>query len=448
MEPASVFRRIAEWHASEILLEQGAWWQVYLDRWSALPFHDLIAAAAILGTALLLGVVSARLACRYLLPVLTPKHASGIAPRLTALTRSAVAALALTAFLGIPGLEPGADLLLAAGLGIAVAALAYEVARLLGVQSGRSTLIAAMALVIILASRLGGLAPLMAGLDRASIGIGARRISLLDVVNAVGLFLLLFVVARAVLGWVLRWIGQSILLDGAQRVLFQKLAQIAVVTVAIFLGIDLLGIDLTALAVFSGAFGLAIGFGLQKTLGNLIAGLILLLDRSIKPGDVIAVGDTFGWVNKIGVRAVSVLTRDGKEHLIPNERLMTEEVENWSFSSRDVRVHVGFRVSFECDLRLAQRLAVEAAAISPRVLSEPAPVCWIKEFGDSGVEFDLRIWIDSPESGVGNVTSDVFFRIWDLFKEHGVTMPVPQRDLRFRTSSIEPTSPVTESRPD
>jgi len=345
--------------------------------------------------------------------------------------------MVLTAFLGIGAMGPGADLLLAVGLGMAVAVLAYEIARLLGVQSGPAILIAVVVLIIVLASRLGGLAPLVAGLDRASMGIGARRISLLDIVNAVGLSFLLFAAARALLRWVLRWIGQASLLDGAQRVLFQKLAQIAVVTVAIFLGIDLLGIDLTALAVFSGAFGLAIGFGLQKTLGNLIAGLILLLDRSIKPGDVIAVGETFGWVNKIGVRAVSVLTRDGKEHLIPNELLMTEEVENWSYSSRNVRVHVGFHVSFDCDLRLAQWLAVEASSISPRVLKEPAPVCWIKAFGDNGVEFDLRIWIDSPEAGVGNVTSEVFFRIWDLFKEHGVTMPVPQRDLYFRTPLME-----------
>lgn len=139
---------------------------------------------------------------------------------------------------------------------------------------------------------------------------------------------------------------------------------------AVFLGIDVLGIDLTALAVFSGAFGLAIGFGLQKTFGNLISGLILLMDRSIKPGDIIVVGDTFGWVNKIGVRAVSVLTRDGKEHLIPNERLMTEEVENWSYSSRDVPVHVAFSVSYESDLRLVQKLAVEAAIGAPRVLAK------------------------------------------------------------------------------
>lgn len=417
-------------------MEHSAGWQTYMDWWVALPSHDLIIAAAILSLALLVGIFAARMTCRYL-PALVPKHASVIAPRLMAVTRSSVVVLILTAFLGIHGLDAGADLLLAAGLGIAVGALAYEIARSLGLQAGSAAGIAIVTLVIILASRLGGLSPLVAGLDRASIGIGTRHISLLDAVNAVGLSMILFVAARALLGFVLRWIGQASLLDAAQRVLFQKLAQIAVVTFAIFIGIDLLGIDLTALAVFSGAFGLAIGFGLQKTLGNLIAGLILLLDRSIKPGDVIAVGDTFGWVNKIGVRAVSVLTRDGKEHLIPNERLMTDEVENWSFSSRDVRVHVGFKVSFDCDLRLAQRLAVEAAAISPRVLSDPAPVCWIKAFGDNGVEFDLRIWIDSPEAGVGNVTSDVFFRIWDLFKEHGVTMPVPQRDLRFSSRPDE-----------
>ncbi|WP_082463476.1 mechanosensitive ion channel family protein [Sphingomonas sp. Leaf34] len=429
-------------------MDHVAWWQSYLNRWAALPFHDLIAAVAILSTALLLGVLAARLACRYLLPALAPKYADVISSRLMALTRSGVTALVLAAFLGIRGLDPGADLLLAAALAIAVAAFAYEIARSLGLQSRPASLIAAALLFIVLASRLGGLTPLVAGLDRASMGIGTRRISLLDVVNAVGLSLLLFLAARALLGLILRWIGQARVLDAAQRVLFQKLAQIAVVTFAIFIGIDLLGIDLTALAVFSGAFGLAIGFGLQKTLGNLIAGLILLLDRSIKPGDVIAVGDTFGWVNKIGVRAVSVLTRDGKEHLIPNERLMTDEVENWSFSSRDVRVHVGFRVSFDCDLRLAQRLAVEAASVSPRVLTDPAPVCWIKAFGDNGVEFDLRIWIDSPEAGVGNVTSDVFFRIWDLFKEHGVTMPVPQRDLRFHPISETQSAPMTEPHQD
>jgi small-conductance mechanosensitive channel len=172
------------------------------------------------------------------------------------------------------------------------------------------------------------------------------------------------------------------------------------------------------------------------------------MDRSIKPGDIIVVGDTFGWVNKIGVRAVSVLTRDGKEHLIPNERLMTEEVENWSYSSRDVRVHVGFSVSYESDLRLVQKLAVEAAIAAPRVLAKPDAVCWIKSFGDSGVEFDLRIWIDDPEAGVGNIVSEVFLRIWDAFKANGISMPYPQRDIHVRSlpSDIDPSKGEPRSR--
>ena len=154
--------------------------------------------------------------------------------------------------------------------------------------------------------------------------------------------------------------------------LAQKLAAIAIIVAAFFIGIDLVGIDLTALAVFSGALGLAVGFGLQKTFGNLIAGIILLMDRSIKPGDVISVGESFGSVNKIGVRAVSIVTRDGKEYLIPNEILMTQEVVNWSYSSRDVRDHIPVGVAYDCDVALAQKLMIEAANASPRVLDTPA----------------------------------------------------------------------------
>lgn len=405
-------------------------------RWSAVPYFDLVVASAILGLALLSAWVSGLLVRRYLTPAISaraPRFVLGFAPRAIMLARAATAALVIVAFMGLRGLDPAASLLLAAGLGLAVATLVYQAGRSLGLSNGPATGIAAAAFVIVGASRLGGLQPLASGLDRAGIGVGQNRVTLLDVISAAGLAVLLFLVARALIGFLSRLISDAGALDASQRVLFQKLTQIGVVTIAILLGIDVLGIDLTALAIFSGAFGLAIGFGFQKTFGNLISGLILLMDRSIKPGDVIAVGDTFGWVNKIGVRAVSVLTRDGKEHLIPNERLMTEEVENWSFSSRDVRVHVGFSVSYECDLRKVQSLAVEAAKSAPRVLEDPPPVCWIKAFGESAVEFDLRIWIDDPESGVGNIISDVFLRVWDSFKEQGVTMPFPQRELRIRS---------------
>jgi small-conductance mechanosensitive channel len=226
-------------------------------------------------------------------------------------------------------------------------------------------------------------------------------------------------------------------LNASQRLLAEKLLTIAVWAVAILLGIDMLGIDLTALAVFSGAFGLAIGFGLQKTFGNLIAGIILLMDRSIKPGDVIAVADTtgketFGQIRRIGVRAVSIITRDEKEYLIPNENLMVNQVENWSYSSREVRMQVAVGVSYNCDMKLAEELMLQAAGDCKRVLTKPAPSVWMSEYGDSSVNFVIHCWIVDPEEGVGNVRSAVLKRLWDLFQEHGIEIPFPQRDINLR----------------
>lgn len=403
------------------------------ELWQSVAFPELLLVAAVVIVAVLLGIATASLIRRYFKLRIEQSEPGSFIARAPKLARAAVAAIVLVAFTQVRGTDQSASLMHATALGLAVSGFIYQMARALDARARVSVVISLLTLLMVGAGSLGGLSPLSSGLENARLTAGTTSISLLDVIRAIAIVLLLLAVARALIGVTSRWIGTINGFDPSQRVLFQKVAQIAVVTVAIFLGIDILGIDLTALAVFSGAFGLAIGFGLQKTFGNLISGLILLMDRSIKPGDIIAVGDTFGWVNKIGVRAVSVLTRDGKEHLIPNERLMTEEVENWSYSSRDVRVHVGFSVRYESDLRLVQKLAVEAALEAPRVLAKPDAVCWIKSFGDSGVEFDLRIWIDDPEAGVGNIVSEVFLRIWDAFKANGISMPYPQRDIHVRS---------------
>ena len=226
-------------------------------------------------------------------------------------------------------------------------------------------------------------------------------------------------------------------LGPTQLLLSEKLLTIVVWTLAFLIGIDLLGIDLTALAFFGGAFGLAIGFGLQKTFGNLIAGIILLMDKSIKPGDVIAVADmagneTFGQIRKIGIRAVSIVTRDQKEYLIPNENLMVNQVENWSYSSRNVRMQVPVGVSYGCDIKLAEKLMLEAAKSCTRVLKTPPPVCWLDGYGDSSVDFIIHCWITDPEEGVGNVKSEVLKKLWDLFQENDIEIPFPQRDLNLR----------------
>jgi small-conductance mechanosensitive channel len=280
---------------------------------------------------------------------------------------------------------------------------------------------------------------MVATLDSWALAFGSVRVSLWDLLVMIAVVAFCILLGKIGSHWARRAVRRAGRLDSTQQLLAEKLITIAFWTLAFFLGVDLLGIDLTALAVFSGAFGLAIGFGLQKTIGNLIAGIILLMDKSIKPGDVIAIADqagqsTFGQIRKIGVRAVSLVTRDQKEYLIPNENLMVNQVENWSYSSRNVRVQVPVGVSYQADLDLAEKLMLEAAKSCRRILASPPPVVWMKAFGDNAVHFTIQCWIQDPEEGVGNVQSAVLKQVWALFKQQGIELPYPQRDLHLRSS--------------
>jgi small-conductance mechanosensitive channel len=276
-------------------------------------------------------------------------------------------------------------------------------------------------------------------LDSWALSLGSLRVSIWDVLVIAVIILFCILLGKLGSRWARHFVRRSKRLDSTQELLAEKLLTIAFWALAFFLAVDLLGIDLTALAVFSGAFGLAIGFGLQKTIGNLIAGIILLMDKSIKPGDVIAIADqagqsTFGQIRKIGVRAVSLVTRDQKEYLIPNENLMINQVENWSYSSKNVRVSVPVGVSYQADMDLAEKLMLEAAKSCQRVLKTPPPVVWMKAFGENAVQFAIQCWIQDPEEGVGNVHSAVLKQVWALFKQHGIELPFPQRDLHLRSS--------------
>ena len=277
-------------------------------------------------------------------------------------------------------------------------------------------------------------------LDQFALSIGHTRISLWDCIVVVLVLLAVIVIAWFASKLARRVLRKTRRLNATQRLLGEKLISIGVWAVAILIGIDVLGIDLTALAVFSGAFGLAIGFGLQKTFGNLIAGIILLMDRSIKPGDVIAIADSagnmnFGQIRKIGIRAISIVTRDQKEYLIPNENLMVNQVENWSYSSRNVRIQVPVGISYACDIEAAEKLMLEAAVGAKRVLETPPPTVWLDSYGDSSVNFVIHCWIEDPEEGVGNVRSDVLKRLWKLFQDNGVEIPFPQRDINLRDNA-------------
>lgn len=218
----------------------------------------------------------------------------------------------------------------------------------------------------------------------------------------------------------------------ALQVLALKLIKLVVAVAAIMLAISSMGVNLSAFAFLGGAIGLGLGFGFQKVISNLISGVILLGDRSIKPGDVIEVDQTYGWINTLGARYTSVITRDGTEHLIPNEMMITEKVVNWSFSDEKVRLKIPFGTSYDSDPRQVMKLVLESAEEHPRVLDKPGPVVRLMGFGDSGVDFELRIWIRDPSAGVNNVRSDLYLGIWDTFKEHNIEIPFPQRDLHVK----------------
>lgn len=401
--------------------------------------QDAVEAGISAGIALLLVILSllfGRWACPRLRALWLEKagaHGEGLGQRMGPILRYGCAALLLALAANIWPWTNHAALILGVALALATALLVSHVLRGLHMPRWISIPVAFVILIAIISNKAGGFVPLTEALERIGFDAGARRFSLLSVLTLAVTAVALFAGVRLSNRIVDHSISRLKDFDATQRLLAQKLASIAIIVVAFFIGIDIAGIDLTAFAVFSGAFGLAVGFGLQKTFGNLIAGIILLMDRSIKPGDVIVVGESIGAVNKIGVRAVSIITRDGKEHLIPNENLMTQEVENWSYSDRNVRVRIPVQVSYSSDIKLAQALMLQAASDSPRVLRSPKPNVWLTGFGDSGVGHEILVWISDPESGIGGVKSDVLGRLWDLFRENDIQLPFPQHDIHIRS---------------
>jgi small-conductance mechanosensitive channel len=412
-----------------------------------LDYHDLVASGVALAIVLVAWGI-AHLLSRKAGPPLARwweqragARSEGIAERMCGLVRYLVAALILAVVLNLDRWPLPAAFILGVGTAVATALLILGVVRGLHLPHWIAGSLASAAFVAIVAKSVGGLRPITGALERVGFTFGKTHFSLLGLIQiGIGLLVLLAVL-RLADRFANHSIRRSKRLDPTQQLLAQKLVGVGLLVAAFFIGIDIIGIDLTALAVFSGAFGLAVGFGLQKTFGNLIAGIILLMDRSIKPGDVIVVGESFGHVTKIGVRAVSIVTRDGKEHLIPNENLMTQEVENWSYSSPNVRIHIPVGVGYQCDLALAQKLMVEAAMQPERVLKAPKPSVWLRAFGESSVDHEILVWVADPEAGVGNVRSEILNRLWVLFKENRIDLPYPQRDIRVKEWPAKPAEP-------
>ena len=268
-------------------------------------------------------------------------------------------------------------------------------------------------------------------LDGLALELGEFRLSVLTLITAVVVIGLLVTMARVASQATASTIRRNEDISPSMQVLAVKGVQLAMYGIAFYIGVNAVGIDLTGLAVLSGAIGVGLGFGLQKVVSNLVSGVIILLDKSIKPGDVISLGETFGWIQTLGARYASVVTRDGKEYLIPNEDLITGQVVNWSHSNDFVRLDIFFGTAYGDDPHVVRKLAIEAASSVNRVLKDRAPVCHIVGFGDSSVDYILRFWIRDPTGGLTNIRGNVYLALWDTFKENNISIPFPQREVRM-----------------
>ena len=280
-------------------------------------------------------------------------------------------------------------------------------------------------------------------LDGVAVEFGDFRLSALAIVKALVVTGILFTIARVISTTTSSKIRDNQDISPSMRVLAVKLLQFTLYGSAFFIGLKAVGFDLTGLAVLSGAIGVGLGFGLQKVVSNLVSGVIILLDKSIKPGDVISLGETFGWINALGARYVSVLTRDGKEYLIPNEDMITGQVVNWSHSNEFVRLDIFFGTSYADNPHLVRKLAVAAAVSVTRVLSTRPAVCHIVGFGDNSVDYILRFWIHDPTEGLTNIRGNVYLALWDSFRENDISIPFPQREVRLLKDGEAPELPTT-----
>jgi small-conductance mechanosensitive channel len=293
------------------------------------------------------------------------------------------------------------------------------------------------------------LIPTMSVLDSAALTIGTVRLSLLIVIKAILLIAVLLWAALSLARLLGGRVEQLAGLSPSMQALTSNLLRIVLVSLALVIGLNTVGIDLTALAVFSGAIGVGLGFGLQKIVSNFVSGIILLAEQSIKPGDVIEVGHTYGLVTSVGARYAQVHGRDGKEYLIPNETLITNQVINWSVGTPLLRLDIHFPVPTNSDVHEVRRFAIEAACQTNRVMATPAPVCHITEFGDNAINLLLRFWIADPANGVKNVKGDVYLALWDAMRTHEIKLPNPAREIVLRElppalSQVAPTRSAAE----
>ncbi|HEY2275722.1 MAG TPA: mechanosensitive ion channel domain-containing protein [Steroidobacteraceae bacterium] len=375
-----------------------------------------------------------------------------LAPLLAALAALLAArAVLAAASLGTATVDGAAQL---AAVLVLVRLGVYALGRLLGpgswVRSRQVAITVAFSVIVALAL-LGWLDAIEAALNRVSLVPGRSQFSLWALLKGLVIVTAFVVVASLMARALERYLMRLEQLAVSTRVGVSKSTHFLLVGLGILLGINAAGVDVTTLNVLTGAIGLGLGFGLQSVASNFVSGFVLLIDKSIKPGDVISfisanTGDNtgssnFGWVQELRGRYVVVRDRDGVDTLVPNQNLITSPFINWSYSDQRVRIRLPVTVSYDDDPEVALQLLLQAAEGHPRILRDPPPVSRLISFEDNGMRLEVRFWIADPVNGVNNVRSDVNRAIWRIFRAHGVHIPVPQRDLRVldtRSGSARP----------
>ncbi|MBP6188474.1 MAG: mechanosensitive ion channel [Azonexus sp.] len=273
-------------------------------------------------------------------------------------------------------------------------------------------------------------------LESVQFHIGKQHIDLWTVLRGIATIFLTVVFALWIAGVIEARLMRIHTLDANLRIVGVRVAKAGLTVIAILTSLALVGIDMTALSVFTGALGVGLGFGLQKIASNYVSGFIILLDRSIRIGNIVQVGNEGGEVTQITTRYTVLKHPGGTEFIVPNETLIGTTVQNQTYSNNELRLTTTIGVAYNTDLDLACHLMTEAAVAHPRVLSSPAPKVFLTQFADSSINLELGFWIDDPEEGKGNIVSDVNFAIWRAFKEKGIVIPFPQREVHIRNQEV------------
>ena len=280
--------------------------------------------------------------------------------------------------------------------------------------------------------KLGDLNNLVKDIDRFSIKIGAINITPFSLIKGIILLVILITIASIIINWINHRIKNNQRLRPNTKALLTKSIELGIYFLTIVITLNFLGVKLTALAVFGGAFGVGIGFGLQKITSNFISGIILLLEKSIESGDLIELEDVYGVIKNINSRYTLIETFDGKEIMVPNEDFMTNRVTNWTFSNTKGRVEILIGVSYDSNVKKAKELILEAANEHPSSLKDPKPSCFLKEFGDSSINFILYFFISDITKGRLGPSSEIMESIWEKFKENEIELPFPQMDVHVK----------------